>query len=123
MSNIVYTDDLPEWIGGQCEYPMFPWQECVIKIKPKYKKDLGLLMHEVEHEEQWRERWFHSLRYKYDRSYRYQCELDAYTMQILEYDYVNMYQADWIVTALYEKYDLKMSEETITKDVRKLIYG
>ena len=37
---ILLTDELPEWVGGTCCYPIFPFLgigTCTVKIKNKYK--------------------------------------------------------------------------------------
>ena len=100
MAKIKYTDEgLLPWQGAICKTPIFPLilnmfgiGTCTIIIKPKYKNDIGLLKHELKHEEQFKNNMFHSLRYKFNRSYRLECELEAYKEQIKEYKYKNIEQ-------------------------------
>ena len=119
---IVYTDDLPEGVGGRCEAPIIPMiGTCVIKIRPKYKDDIGLLKHEIKHSEQYSKCFFHGLMYNFFRDYRLECELDAYKCQIDTYGYTTIGQAMWIVNALYNKYNLDMSIEDLTAEVKSLL--
>ena len=92
---VIYTDRLPEDVGGCANGP-------VVRIRPKYRDDLGLLRHEVEHVRQW---WAagliaavllalvdptlapggmaaHSLLYLTVRPYRLWCEVKAYRVQM-----------------------------------------
>jgi hypothetical protein len=46
IAYIHYTDNLPEGVGGAANGPY-------VRIRPKYKKDKGLLQHELEHVKQW----------------------------------------------------------------------
>jgi len=122
MAKIIYTDNLPVGIGGRCEYPFIPkWGTCTIKLRPNYKTDGGILAHELKHEEQYKRTFFHALLYKYSRKYRYRSELEAYTEQIREYGYTNIIQAQWIVKALTNKYNLKKQAFYIHEDVEKII--
>lgn len=58
-------------------------RSCFVFIRPRYKGNKGLLAHELEHVKQWyRNPLFHSLKYKFSKSYRLQCELSAYRMQL-----------------------------------------
>ena len=114
---VIYTDDLPEWVGGNCSFPnFFPYfgfGQCIIKIKHKYKFDIGLLNHEKEHVKQYSNNWFHTLKYKFNKKYRLACELEAYTKQVIEYRYTNITQVEWIIKALENKYDLELTREQI----------
>lgn len=122
MAKIIYTKDLPNGIGGRCEYPFFPkWGKCTIKIHPKHKTDGWILAHELKHEEQYKRTFFHALLYKYSRNYRYKAELEAYTEQIREYGYTNIINALWIVKSLTDKYNLKKQAFYIHQDVEKII--
>ena len=121
---IEYTDDLPEWVGGRCEYPVFPYfglGTCIIKIKNKYKNDKGLLEHEIEHANQYRNNWFHAIKYKFDRNYRFESELNAYKKQVLEYKYRQVSQCYWIIEALHSKYYLGISRDIIIRRVENLL--
>ena len=44
--SLTYTDDLPADAGGIAKY-------CVIKIRPKYRSDVGIHKHEEGHVNQW----------------------------------------------------------------------
>ena len=78
-SKIIYTDDLPDGTGGICIYPWFPmFGKCTIKIRKKYIDDMGILKHELKYKEQYENIFFHALKYKLSRKYRYKCELEAY---------------------------------------------
>lgn len=118
---IVYTDDLPPWVGGRCNYPLFPYfglGTCIVEIRPKYKDDIGLLNHELKHVEQYSKDWFHVLKYKYSKGYRYKCELEAYKEQIKAYNYLSFKEYVWIVDAMFDKYNLDIDVRTITRDVK-----
>lgn len=121
---VVYTDILPEWVGGRCEYPNLPLGECTIKIRPKYKLDYGLLEHELEHWRQWKKgNVLHVLMYKFVQSYRYRCELEAYNKQLKVYGYTTVNQVQWIVDALDEKYNLNTEREKIHQDVMEMVFS
>lgn len=54
-----------------------------IFIKSAYKDDHGLLAHEKCHVEQfWRNPFLHGLRYRFSKSYRLACEVEAYKVQL-----------------------------------------
>lgn len=121
---IEYTDELPEWIGGRCEYPAFPYfglGTCIIKIKNKYKDDEGLLKHELEHNNQYRKDWFHVLKYKFNKQYRLDSELKAYKMQMITYGYKQISQCNWIIDALANKYELGIGKDIIVNKVKELL--
>lgn len=129
MAKIKYTDEgLLPWQGAICKTPIFPpilnlfgIGTCTIIIKPKYKDDMGLLKHELKHEEQFKNNMFHSLRYKFNRSYRLECELEAYKEQIKEYKYKNIEQCSWIIDALVNKYDLKVTVKFVVKKIEEIL--
>lgn len=130
MAKIKYTDEgLLPWQGAICKTPIFPpilnmfgIGTCTIIIKPKYKNDIGLLKHELKHEEQFKNNMFHSLRYKFNRSYRLECELEAYKEQIKEYKYKNIEQCSWIIDALVNKYDLKVTIKFVVKKIEEILW-
>ena len=130
MAKIKYTDEgLLPWQGAICKTPIFPpilnmfgIGTCTIIIKPKYKNDIGLLKHELKHEEQFKNNMFHSLRYKFNRSYRLECELEAYKEQIKEYKYKNIEQCSWIIDALVNKYDLKVTVKFVVKKIEEILW-
>ena len=116
------THNLSPTTGGKCYYPWYPkWGTCRIVINPKYKNDVGLLNHELKHCEQYNKNFFHSILYTCSEWYRYKSELAAYTEQIKAYGYVSIKQTNWIVNALYTKYDLSVSKEDIEEDILYII--
>lgn len=123
--SVIYTDDIDSKFGGFCKYPNLLSRifnkPCVIKIRPKYKDDLGLLNHELKHVEQFNTDYFYGLKYKFLKSFRYKMELEAYTEQIKEYQYIDVAQAQWIIDSLLNKYDLDISKDIINKDITKII--
>ncbi len=72
----VYTDRLPDGVGGCANGPL-------IRIRPKYREDVGIHEHELEHVRQW---WItlgvHSLLYLLVRRYRLWAEVQAYRAQM-----------------------------------------
>jgi hypothetical protein len=121
---IDYIEDVPEEFGAYCKYPLLPrWGTCRITIRPKYKGDNGLLEHELEHVRQYNRNLFHALMYKYSASYRYQCELDAYRLQVRIYNYTDINQAGWIISALCNKYGFMIRYSRAKRDVENLIMG
>ena len=130
-----YSDDLPEGFGGTTQGP-------VIKIRPKYKGDMGLLEHEKTHVRQWYALtglglvltvllmliwpafwpagavgpFIHSLLYKNVQPYRQWCEVQAYREQLAMGGYTN---SDFAVTALIGKYGLSLD----TQEANALLRG
>lgn len=122
MYNIVYTDDLPQGVGGRCAYPIIPlFGTCTIKIRPKYEDDMGLLNHEIEHYRQYSTNPMHAFMYKYCDIYRYKCELKAYKQQMIAYKYETTKECEWIVKALFLRYNLNYSKHKIEKDIKKVL--
>ena len=123
--NIEYTENLPEQFGGYVEFPSLLMRLVgdipLIKIRGKYRGDKGLLAHEIKHVEQYNKSLFHNILYTFVRSYRYKCELEAYTEQIKEYKYTSITQAFWIVDALANKYDLLYAYDDILYEVDNVI--
>lgn len=82
---IFYTDRfIPEGAAGCCRVFLIPF----VFIRPKYRDDLGLLAHELCHEDQAWSYGFppiHALRYALSKSYRLACEVEAYREQALYY--------------------------------------
>lgn len=122
---IIFTDKIDSKFGGFCEFPSLLMRllrkPCVIKIRPKYKADIGLLKHELKHVEQFYNDYFYGLKYRFIKSFRYKVELEAYKEQIIEYNYTSISQAYWVIDALLSKYNLGVSKDTITKDVALLL--
>lgn len=73
---IFYTDNLPEGVGG-CANAF------VVRIKTKYREDMGILNHELCHVWQW---WFTlgvgGILYRFSRAYRLWAEAQAYRVQM-----------------------------------------
>ena len=76
LYSLKYTDRMPnEWCGGYARM----W---FIRIRPKYKDDIGLLEHEKVHVRQfWRMCGFHGLLYWF-KWYRLKSEVEAYRIQL-----------------------------------------
>ena len=124
MAKVNYSkQQLHSWQGAVCKYPLFPFLgigTCRIIIHPKYIDDKGILEHELQHEKQYKKVWNHSFKYEFNKSYRLECELEAYSKQIKEYKYKNFYQCEWIIKALMNNYDLKMNKDYIREKVFKI---
>ncbi len=116
---LIITDDLPEHVGGRCEYPWYPkLGKCIVKIKPKYQNDKGILKHELKHVEQYNRSWLHTIKRTFSRDYLYEIEIEAYTEQLKAYNYTDVKQAEWIADVLITKYKvLGMFKINIPKDV------
>lgn len=129
-----HTEKIPAKFGGESCGPL-------IKIRPKYAADKGLLEHEKVHVRQWYavlglglllctlltllvspSLWplyglapfSHQLLYRFVRPYRRWCEVKAYRKQLATGGYDS---TDFAVTALVEKYDLDLS----TNEARTLL--
>lgn len=117
-----YLDNLPSGIGGQCKYPIIPLVgTCKIVIRPKYENDNGILAHELKHCEQYSKHFFHAIKYNLIASYKYKCELEAYTEQIRAYGYTELSQCSWIVDALMFKYSLNLKRSSVELDILKIL--
>jgi len=75
--SLSYTDAMPsENVGGYAK----AW---FIRIRPRYKDDVGILEHEKIHVWQWwRTLGFHSLFYLLSKKYRLNAEVEAYKEQL-----------------------------------------
>ena len=87
----------------------------IILILKKYKDDKGLHEHEKTHVKQW---WkmgllIHSLLYKFNKKYRYKCELEAYGVQMRYSNYPELY-AKYIST----RYNLDVSYEEALRNLK-----
>jgi hypothetical protein len=131
---IKYTDNLPEGIGGQANGPL-------IRIRPKYKGDRGLIEHELEHVKQW---WVatllsavliaaglyhfneplygaigsigvHGLLYKLIPAYRLWCEVQAHKVQA-EY---SPQSVGFFAKRIATMYGLKITAEKAEKLLRE----
>ncbi|MEJ3591403.1 MULTISPECIES: hypothetical protein [Pseudomonas] len=125
---IKLSESLPNGFGGTAQGPL-------IKLLPKYQHDVGLIEHEKTHVRQWYavlalglllctlltllvspSLWLlyglapslHPLLYKFVRAYRRWCEVQAYREQIALGGYISN---EFAVTALVEKYDLRLGAD------------
>lgn len=74
--SIKYTESVPDGFGGIT----IMW---MIRIRPKYMGDIGLLRHEMVHVHQfWRTLGLFPLRYLLSKAYRLKTELEAYREQL-----------------------------------------
>lgn len=123
-----YTDNIKSGFGG-CAFGPF------IKIRPKYANDKGLLLHEIEHVNQWWRCLFicliasalfgvigigilsslslalapslHGVLYRFSRKYRLRSEVSAYRKQLSYYGPATSNR--FAIEALVNKYDLKIT--------------
>ena len=111
-----YTDKLVPKTAGACvRVILLP----VILIRPKYKNDFGLYMHELEHVKQAFKGLLigHVLLYALSKKYRLKCEVEAYREQSLHYsnDRIPLF-ANFIANG----YNLKVSREEAESMIRGL---
>ena len=96
---LIYTEKLPEWVGARANGP-------VIRMRPKYKDDRGILEHEKCHVRQWyMTLGLHGVIKKFSKKYALKIEVDAYRIQ-LKYSPTDL---DWFAKALSERYGLGIS--------------
>lgn len=95
-----YTDRfIPEGFAGWHFGPL-------IFIRPEYLGDVGLFAHERTHVRQfWRRPFTHMIRYRWQRSYRLACEVEAYRVQLAHNPQHAALYAGFIAT----RYGLKVS--------------
>lgn len=71
-----YTDDMPVGTGGYA-------RTFLIRIRPKYRDDVGIHKHEIYHVKQfWQTLGFHGLFYICSKKYRLWSEVQAYSIQL-----------------------------------------
>lgn len=125
MVKIDYTTKgLEPWQGAVTKFPLFPYfglGTCKIIINPKYSGDKGILNHELVHEKQYKRKWNHAVKYKFNKNYRLECELEAYKEQIKEYKYKDIKQCSWIIDALVNKYNLNIPVTFIVKKINEIL--
>lgn len=69
-------------------FGMDPWQAgksygFFVTVRPEHEYDRGLIAHELEHcKQHWKTLFFHSLIYKFSKTYRERCEVKAYQVQL-----------------------------------------
>ncbi len=125
MAKVDYTDvGLEPWQGAITKYPIFPFfglGTCKIIIKKKFIIDSGILNHELKHIEQYKNKWNHVFKYKFNKEYRLKCELEAYTEQMKVYKYKDITQCSWIIDALVNKYNLNIPVAFIVKKIEEIL--
>lgn len=87
----------------------------LVFIKPEYKNDKGLLAHEQVHVSQWKRNPLMPLIYKFNKTYRLNCEVEAFKEQLKYYDNKE-YHLDYFSNFLATNYNLN-----ITKDAAKVL--
>lgn len=72
----IITDRMPEQFGGMAN-------AFVVRIRPKYRDDKGLIAHELEHVRQfWVTLGLHGIFYMLSKRYRLWSEIRAYRVQL-----------------------------------------
>jgi hypothetical protein len=105
---IIYTDRIKTGSAGRTN-------TFVIRIRPAYKDDIGLLEHEKIHVSQfWRSFGIHGFWYLLSKSYRLDCEVEAYKKQ-LEYAEDREENRRWFANRISTKYGLDITEEDACK--------
>jgi len=104
-ATVIYTDRLPEGFGGVSN-------AMIVRIRPKFEGDEGLLQHELTHVKQTYRLLilFASLLYLLDDDYRLHAEVEAYRKQ-LEYSKDKDADTDLFAWFISTKYDLNVSKE------------
>jgi len=104
---VIYTDHVPEGSAG-CANAM------IVRIRPEYEGDEGLLQHELTHVKQAYRLLilFHSLLYLFDDSYRLHAEVESYRKQ-LEYSQDKVTDTARFAGFISEKYDLDIPREAV----------
>lgn len=88
---VVYTDKIAEGFAGCANGP-------IIRIRPKYRADKGLLAHEIVHVKQfYRTFGMHGILYLLSEKYRFNAEVEAYREQT-RYGLSLVHAATFIVT-------------------------
>jgi hypothetical protein len=103
---LIYTDNVPKDSAG-CANAF------IVRIKPAYKDDIGLEMHEATHVRQfWRTCGFHGLLYLLSKKYRLAAEVEAYRVQLANppADHQDEYRGLY-ATFISKNYNLDIPEE------------
>ena len=117
---IKYSDSIKKGLGGYCLNITF-LPVSIIKIRPKYKQDLGIHLHELKHAEQHR-RYFllFPVFCMLSKKFRLKMETEAYIEQLRCYKNPESCLR-WLPKAFVEKYkffkDIKTAESYIRKKV------
>lgn len=105
--SIKYTENVPDGFSGIT----ILW---MIRIRPKYMGDIGLLHHEMVHVRQfWRTFGLFPLRYLISKTYRLKTEVAAYREQLCwppASQDVDLYRRKY-AGFIAQKYQLNISEE------------
>ena len=109
---VCYTDHVPEGSAG-CANAM------IVRIRPGYRDDVGLLQHELTHVKQaYRLLFlFHALLYLLDDSYRLHAEVEAYGKQ-LEYSSDKNADAARFAESICNKYNLHVDQTSVENMLR-----
>ena len=75
----------------------------------------------MKHIEQYKNKWNHVFKYKFNKEYRLKCELEAYTEQMKVYKYKDITQCSWIIDALVNKYNLNIPVAFIVKKIEEIL--
>ncbi len=108
---VFYTNKfIPEFAAGFAAGPL-------VFIRPNYKDDKGLLEHEKCHVKQWlRTLTLHGLFYRFNETYRYRSEVEAYLEQ-LKYATDREYSRKKFAGFIKDYYNLNVSYEQAYKDL------
>jgi len=121
---LTYSDKLPKGVNGRCFYPLIPkFGTCKIVIRPKFRHNKCILLHELVHVKQYRRNWLHDFMYSFFKDYRYKAELEAYGTQMKchKRTYKTIKDVVNIINALYYNYGLELSYDAIELDVQRII--
>ena len=114
---IIYTDKLSAAVfGGTSKF-------CFIKIRPRYKDDIGLLNHELTHVKQfYRLSLLHGILVRFSKKYRLKIELEAYKNQLLSYPVEDRERKIlYFAKFMSERYDIDKTVDECYKLLKKEI--
>lgn len=105
---------LADWEGGRVNF-------LSIHIKPEYKSDISLLMHEVEHVKQtYKTCFLHAALYAISKRYKLHAECEAFVAGQLKYQTMTIEQ---VASDLHKKYDLGYDYEYILNYLKRKYDG
>lgn len=103
---VIYTNKMAKWKGGKIQIWVIP----VIKIRPKYRDDFGILMHELRHVEQfYLSKGLHYWKYRDDEWYRLRSEAKAFAIQL----HFTPGRYNYFLQMLTDNYELTQTSEVI----------
>ncbi len=112
MPKVVYSNKfIPKRFAG-ITYQIPFTKHSIIIIRPKYKKDEGLLIHELTHAKQIENDIFWNIKYNFKRKNRLCYEVEAFKNQMNQYYNEHL---DFFAKFLAENYNLKISIEEAKK--------